>query len=145
VQQQIEGQGGKWIEIEALQGELAADETLVEIVRMRPWSSSRDKILEEANPKFQPAEEYVAWIVPPRDAGDIQVVRIGDAERVDELVVQVFNEFQRSFLRIGQEGHRNATEAALDSFRALADVVWKPIQPHLAKPNLNRSKTQLTV
>jgi CHAT domain-containing protein len=132
VRQQIEQQNSEWIEIETLQKTLAADETLIEIVRMRPLSFSPDKILEEANPKFQPTEEYVAWIVPPRDAGDIKVVRLGDAERIDELVLQVFNEFQRSFLRIGQDGHRNATESALDSCKALSDVVWNPIQQQLA-------------
>ena len=132
VRQQIELQNGEWIEIGKLRKSLAADETLIEIVRMRPLSLSREKMIEEANPKFQPAEEYVAWIVPPHDAGDIKVVRLGDAERIDELVLQVFSELQRSFLRIGQDGHRKSTEAAMDSCKSLSDVIWKPIQQHLA-------------
>lgn len=78
-----------WVTTEQVRQALAADAVLVEIVRF----AVVDFRISDREKKWQPAH-YAAWIIPAKDKGDVKLIDLGDADKIDGLVKAVRKEIQ---------------------------------------------------
>lgn len=141
VQQQIGLQNMKFVSNTDVRTVLQDDETLVEIIRMRPVGFSPEEVRRDLSQDTRLPEEYVAWVMPPyrqaaeleaiannKEFPDIVVIRLGNADEIDAKVAKVQQEMLESIKTINETGHAQATQATLAVCQALSDAVWKPIE-----------------
>jgi tetratricopeptide (TPR) repeat protein/CHAT domain-containing protein len=124
--------GEPWVELDAVRKGLAADAVLVDIAQFRVAPlGEKDKKKQNWGPV-----RYVAWIIPAVGQGDVQLVDLGEAERIDTQI----NELRRAIEGAGskdstlvKEGEPKADADVRRLSQALADQIWKPLAPHVAQ------------
>ncbi|MEZ6145428.1 MAG: CHAT domain-containing tetratricopeptide repeat protein [Planctomycetaceae bacterium] len=108
----------EWESIEGLRHRLPDDSVLIDIVRL--------PIHDPEKAEWQPAH-YVAWIIASTDHGDVQIVDLGDASTIDEMVQagrKALNEGQEMLSRLGADA---AEERVNTPLRILAEHVLDPL------------------
>lgn len=71
-----------WVTVNDLRKRLPGDSVLVEILRTSPSPSSAD------------VAKYFAWVVPPDGIDDVQLIDLGPASRIDDLVTEFRQQMQ---------------------------------------------------
>ena len=74
-----------WVGIDAIRRAIPAGTVFVDIARFAVRDFSYAARQGTPYDPFLPSR-YAAWIVPPAGAGDVRVIDLGDATRIDELV-----------------------------------------------------------
>ena len=74
------GTSQPWVELDEVRGALGVQTVLVEIARFRVQDFA-----VKATAAFGPAH-YAAWIIPPAGQGAVQIVDLGEAEKIDQAV-----------------------------------------------------------
>jgi CHAT domain-containing protein/tetratricopeptide (TPR) repeat protein len=123
--------GEPWVEVDSVRSALPAGSALVDIARFRVYPlDEKDK----QKKKWQPAR-YVAWVIPPSAKGDVQLVDLGEADPIDAHVKALRDELQAAQGKdstLLKEGEPKAEAELRASFRQLANLIWKPLAPHVA-------------
>jgi CHAT domain-containing protein/Tfp pilus assembly protein PilF len=136
-QQQLEQQlvqaGGlpparDWVELNQVRSALAGDAVLVEIARFEVanfnWKKGENSYL---------SARYAVWLIPPADQGDVKIIDLGEADKLDEAVRAVrvkLRETQNpdpSKNPILQQGEPAAEKDLQESLQALARMVLHPV------------------
>jgi tetratricopeptide (TPR) repeat protein len=74
--------GDDWLALDQLRKALPADTVLIDVARFDPFDfRARDK-------PWRPAR-YVAWVVPPAGRGDVRLVDLGEASKIDAAIGRV--------------------------------------------------------
>lgn len=118
-----------WVELADVRQALPAEGILIDVARF-DLANFHAKGKDE---KYQPAH-YVAWIIPPAGAGDVQIVDLGEAKAIDERIEQVRQLIanagaKESVLR--QQGEREAVRQLQEQLTALSKQIWMPLAPHV--------------
>ena len=106
-------QSDPWIDLAAVRQAIPPTATLVEIARFRVF----DFAARGQQEKWQ-AEHYMAWIIPPLGAGEIQIVDLGEAQKLDGAV----------------QAARTALAAAAGAAGTIADQGEPAAEKHVHKP-----------
>src|SRR5262249_48751900 len=83
------GQGEPWVDLDEVRRALPADAVLIEVARLR--------VRDFAAPGRQPVwrePHYVAWLVPPRGKGEVRVLDLGRADKIEEAIEAVRRELR---------------------------------------------------
>jgi CHAT domain-containing protein/Tfp pilus assembly protein PilF len=118
-------QAAPWVELDELRQALPADGVLIDIARIIRFNFRAQKKFE----RWQ-AVEYVAWIIPARGAGAVQVIPLGPAEPIDKAVELVRRSIAAAGTKDGllqQQGERAAEQQVRKDFEAAAKLVWQPL------------------
>jgi CHAT domain-containing protein/tetratricopeptide (TPR) repeat protein len=107
-----------WVSLGDLRSKLPADGWLVDIVLL----PVRNFQAKGGNPAWQPAR-YAAWLIPPTGKGEVRIVDLGEAEKIDAVVQLVRLSLERT----------HAEEEVQEPLAALAKLVFAPLAPHLGK------------
>lgn len=121
-----------WVSLEKIRETLAPGQFLVDIARFRYFDRSAS-----SNQPLWKDHKYVAWIVPPKNDGEIQVIDLGLADRIDAAVDQS----RRTLIRaigaggtpgtLADLGERESEKLLRKKSSVLAELVWKPLASSL--------------
>jgi CHAT domain-containing protein/tetratricopeptide (TPR) repeat protein len=78
------GLGKPWVKLEDVRASLPAGACLIDVCRVAVEKFDARSEKEAFGPP-----QYYAWVVPPRGRGKVQIVHLGDAEKVDLQVTQL--------------------------------------------------------
>ena len=73
-----------WVEVDAVRKGVPVDGVLIDIARFNVFNFQA----KGTEKKFQPAH-YAAWLVPPAGKGNIQIIDLGEADKIDAAVQAV--------------------------------------------------------
>ena len=118
-----------WVGTDAIRKAIPAGTVFVDIARFAVRDFSY--IAREGTPydPFLPAR-YAAWIVPPAGAGDVRVIDLGDATRIDGLVDEVrslLNAHSEANGAIATKGEGAAEKELAAATTPLSQLTIQPI------------------
>ncbi len=121
-----------WVELDDVRKNIAAEALLIDIVRFTPAEFG----FKKDDPRPHTAR-YAAWVTPPAGRGDVQVVDLGEAEKID-AAVQKFQELFRTYqsadkatnplLALGEVDAEKQLQTSLGELRRL---VLDPLLPRI--------------
>jgi tetratricopeptide (TPR) repeat protein len=115
-----------WVELAEVRKALPGDGVLVEIARVRLFDfKARGK--EDV---WRPPH-YAAWIIPPAGGGDVRVIDLGPADRIEKAVVAVRQALHEAPTRIRDDGEPDAEQRLRPLLRELAGLVLEPLLEHI--------------
>jgi CHAT domain-containing protein len=114
-----------WVELDAIRARIPADAVVFDLARFRVRNIASRRPQDDWGPA-----RYAAWIVPPRDAGEVQIVDLGPAAVIDEAVT-AWRSIMHSSLGprggIVTDGEAVAEAKLAASGRDLARLVLDPL------------------
>jgi tetratricopeptide (TPR) repeat protein len=116
--------GRPWIELAEVRSKIPSGTVLIDIAHYRPYRPAAKR----GEKSWQPAR-YVAWVIG--GTGPIQVVDLGDAAAIDLAVTGARRAVVQGAKRVTEVGEAKAAGEATEALQKLADLVVKPLQPHL--------------
>lgn len=108
-----------WIELAELRRQLPPQSCFVELARTPLF------MMDGSGPEIPPFR-YLAWIVPPAGAGDVQLVDLGPAEAIDAAVQNVRAALEQAPVQLEQSGRPQAERAVLGPLSKLSQLVLEP-------------------
>jgi CHAT domain-containing protein len=116
------GLDARWVELGEVRKNLPEGTWLIDIVRFGVRNFAPPSHAE----RWQPAR-YAAWIIPPADKGDVQLVDLGDAERIDAAIRAVREALVKSPMVLKEKGEVDAVAELDPILDALGQLVLKPV------------------
>lgn len=113
-----------WVTLDELRGKLGPKSVFVDIARFPVWDFAANKSL---------GPRYVAWITPPKGKGDVQLVDLGEAEPIDELVGRMRTTLIESAKAVTKVGDVEAMKMLEKPLKDLSVKVLHPLLPTLEK------------
>jgi CHAT domain-containing protein len=108
----------RWITADELSENLPAGSVLVNIAGFWPYDFKTQK---------RESPIYVAWVIPAKGQGKVQIIDLGDAVRIDAAVAdarEAVAEFASHANALDEAKASAEVEAALEP---LANMIWKPL------------------
>jgi CHAT domain-containing protein/Tfp pilus assembly protein PilF len=127
-QARARGQTGReqeWIELRDVRRALSPDAVLIELARFRLIDFKAG-----AGERKQPRPRYAAWIIPALGRGEVRLVDLGPAEKIDEAVQAARRTLRRAARDIRQRGEPEAERELRRPLEALARLVLHPLTAH---------------
>jgi CHAT domain-containing protein len=119
-----------WYELSSLRAMLPKQALYIDIVRM-PLSDLAGLKCDFAVRRPGPAN-YFAWIIPPAGQGEIQIIDLGTADKIDAAVENVRAALAASGNVIREQGESKAAAQLQRQLQQTADLVLRPLLPALA-------------
>lgn len=121
-----------WVELDAIRRAIPKNGMLVDIIQFRPWTFAGNGVNTG-----QPAH-YAAWMTPPIGAGDVKIVDLGEADKIDDAVRQ-YQTAMAAAEDLLESGEPQATAELQKPLSALARLLLDPLNPAIG------DKTELIV
>jgi CHAT domain-containing protein len=123
-----------WVELDAIRKQLGKA-VLIEIARFEPLNFSA----KGDEKKWLPAR-YVAWIIPPVDAGEVRIVDLGEARLIDRAVAETRKNFlgsrqERRRGLVSEDAETDREKAVRNAPAVLARLVLWPILKQVGSAN----------
>jgi CHAT domain-containing protein/Tfp pilus assembly protein PilF len=120
--------GDPWVELPAVRKALAKDAVLIEVVRLGVANfKARGR-----DPCWLPPR-YAAWLIPAAGQGQIAIVDLGEAAKIDAAVQAARKALEQAHETIRKEGEAKAENQLHDAMRDLTRLVLEPLEGHLGK------------
>jgi CHAT domain-containing protein len=117
-----------WVGLDAVRAALPADAVLIDVARFRVLDfQARDR-----KKLWQPAH-YAAWVIPPAGKGEVRLLDLGAAEKIDATVAKIRRKLQAAPAAIRADGEPDAEAALRQELEALSQQVLAPLLPHVEK------------
>lgn len=113
-----------YIELAELRAKLPAGARFVELSYTKIFAP------DGSGPDIPPPH-YVAWIVPPTGAGDVQLVDLGETDVIDAAVQGVRTALEHAPEKLQQGSRADAERILREPLAKLAQLVLHPLLPHL--------------
>jgi CHAT domain-containing protein/tetratricopeptide (TPR) repeat protein len=118
-----------WVEVAEVRQALPPGAVLIDIARIPLWNFQA-----RGQPGPWQAPRYAAWVIPAQGAGDVQLVDLGEAGAIDQVVQTVRRDLQQALVRLRRRGEPEAERELRQSLAALARKVLHPLlAAHLGK------------
>jgi tetratricopeptide (TPR) repeat protein len=111
-----------WVGLNQLRAKLGPKTAFVDIARFSLFDFKHNK---------KAGLRYVAWITPPQGNRQVQLIDLGEANAIDQLVAQVRKALNDSPKTIKKMGEPEALEALQKPLHALSAKVLHPLLPTL--------------
>jgi CHAT domain-containing protein len=118
--------GADWLALDQLRKALPADTVFVDVARFDPFDF-------RARQKPWRPTRYVAWVIPSAGRGDVRLIDLGEASKIDAAVDQVRKSLRGAAATIRARGEAEAEGDFRGQARALAKLVLAPLLPHVEK------------
>jgi CHAT domain-containing protein/Tfp pilus assembly protein PilF len=117
-----------WVELAEVRRALPADAVLVEIARFPVY----DFKARGAEEHWQ-RERYAAWVIPPAGEGEVCLLDLGEAERIEAAVQALRQALQESPRRVTKEGEPDSEQELRRPLAGLSGLVLRPLLEHIGK------------
>lgn len=111
-----------WVELSALRKVIPKNSLVIDIARFPVWDFG-----DRARPTQCGVEDYAAWIIPAAGQGRIEIIDLGEAERIDEAIRAARRAFQSPNLNLGTP--TNGKEKSLRAPNKQASVLKPATAP----------------
>ena len=122
----------EWVELDQVRAALPADAMLIDIARfgVANFAAKGDE------KQYHPAR-YAAWLIPAKVQGEVQLIDLGEAEKIDAAVAALRKELRlcqnpnkevNPILRLGEPEAEKQVRPVLE---AVAKLVLQPLRKHL--------------
>jgi len=118
-----------WHELAELRRLLKPDSVYIDLVRM-PLSDLAGLRCDFAVRPAGPAN-YFAWIIPPAGQGEVRILDLGPADKIDALVEQVRAELAVASKILREQGEATAAAKLQQPLRETGKLVLRPLLPAL--------------
>ncbi len=118
-----------WVELEDLRAKIKPGQVFINFACFTPY-----RFQPKPGQKYWKKARYVAWIIPPQGAGDVQVVDLGRADALEASLESVRDHLKQAgnaSSPLLQDGEEAAESAYRESFAPLVQKLWKPLAEHL--------------
>jgi CHAT domain-containing protein/tetratricopeptide (TPR) repeat protein len=115
-----------WVALEDVRRALPADGVLVEIVKF-----PRRDFTKRWRDAGKATSAFGAWVIPPAGQGEVQLVPLGAAAEVENLVAEVQKVLKKSPDTIREKGEQEGAKQLQPSLLALARQVLHPLGPYI--------------
>ena len=120
--------GDPWVEPDAVRKALAKDALLIEIARFDVTDFKA-----KGKGKYWLPPHYAAWLLPAAGQGEISIVDLGEAQRIEEAVQTVRTALEKANTTIRKEGEPKAEKQLREVMRNLARLVLQPLEEHFGQ------------
>ncbi len=120
--------GDPWVELSAVRKALAKDAVLIEVARIHVVNFEAKG---KGNVWLPP--RYAAWLIPAAGQGEIAIVDLGEAEKIDAAVQAARKALEKAEATIRKEGEAKAEKQLRDAMRDLTRLVLEPLEGHLGQ------------
>ena len=107
-----------WISLEQLRAKLGPKAAFIDIARFSLFDFNGNK---------KRGQRYVAWITPPGGKGDVQLIDLGEAEPIDQLVGQTRKTLLDTRRSLSDVGDSETWEALQKPLKELSAKVLHPL------------------
>lgn len=111
-----------WVTLDEVRKNLPAQSVLIEIAKFPVYHLKKG-----SNAGAWDRPRYVAWVIPPEDAGNVTMVDLGDSERIDEAIARCRQSVELFSEAIRAVGLEQATKIAMVDTARLSALVWQPL------------------
>ncbi len=112
----------RWISLDAVRAAIPENAYLVDIVHLPIRNFSTPKTEEHWQPPH-----YVAWIIPPANRGQVQIIDLGPAQTMDLLVSNARKSITDSVATISDLGEDEAERKTRETLEPLTKQLFMPI------------------
>lgn len=118
-------QSNDWATLQTVQQQLKPNEVLIHFAKLnRHRFESGEAYYGESTPI------YAAWIVY---ADRVQVVELGDAEKIENVIGKLQEEIKNSREAIAEKGERAAEKQYRETAAEVGKLILEPLLPHIQK------------
>ena len=112
-----------WINIGTVQSNLPIGSVLINIARFEPRNIKEDKNLDPI---------YAAWIIPASGEGDVKLIDLGDAKKIEKQVAALRKQLNASIAGdINQTGEESLEKEFIRQSKLISKLVFAPLEDHL--------------
>lgn len=117
-----------WVSVDRVRAPIPKDATLVEFARFRVLNFGAKKNADTWGPA-----RYAAWVIPPAGKGNVRIIDIGEAEKIDAAVAACRKAIRDAPARIRADGEVEAEKGLRKPLEALAALVLQPLEEHIGR------------
>jgi CHAT domain-containing protein/Tfp pilus assembly protein PilF len=121
---------GEWVEVDEVRKALPSDAVLIEIAGF-PYVDPGRQGQGRPIPDYEP--RYAAWIIPPQGQGDIQLIDLGPAARIEPALAAYRQAISAGAESIDQRGEVADAAEFKKRLEAIADLVLRPLESILSR------------
>lgn len=121
-----------WVELDEVRLGIPSGRTMVNIARVPIYRFQATR-----NERHWDPPHYLAWLIPSKNEGDVELIDLGTAEAIDQQIESVRRQLSKDGEKngaIASEGEIEATRQLTKELEKLAELMWKPISDRLS-PN----------
>jgi CHAT domain-containing protein/Tfp pilus assembly protein PilF len=118
-----------WTSLTQVRKAIPEGSILVEFARYDPFDLKTFGRAEARKPAH-----YAAWIIPPNGKGAVQILDLGEAEKIDTAIVDARKALQGAPALIRTDGEAAAEKVVKKALQDVATLVLQPLQEHLDSP-----------
>jgi CHAT domain-containing protein len=116
-----------WVTAAQVRQVIAKDTVLIEFARFKVFEFDR----KETDQKW--STHYAAWIIQPAGKGDVQLLDLGQAEKIDTAVAVARKALQAAPTKIRDTGEADAEKDLQKALREVAALVLHPLEEHIGQ------------
>ncbi|MEZ6088743.1 MAG: CHAT domain-containing tetratricopeptide repeat protein [Pirellulaceae bacterium] len=122
-----------WISAGQLRDSLPPGSVMIQIARIEPYDFNGlpDRKAGASSASRFGESIYVAWLIPATGEGDVNVVPLGTAKAIDQLVDSTVREMKKVPVQPSREQEQEATRGIRSTLQSLASELLKPLYPHI--------------
>jgi CHAT domain-containing protein/Tfp pilus assembly protein PilF len=113
--------GDPWVEPATVRKSLAKDAVLIEVARFRVWGYKEKKWLPP---------HYAAWLIPAEGQGQVSVVDLGEALKINDAVQTARNALEKAATTIAKSGEAEAESQLRRAMHNVTELVFEPLEKH---------------
>jgi CHAT domain-containing protein/Tfp pilus assembly protein PilF len=115
-----------WTSLTQVRKAIPEGSILVEFARYDPFD-----LKTFGRAEARKAAHYAAWIIPPNGKGAVQILDLGEAEKIDTAIVDARKALQGASTLIRTDGEAAAEKVVKKALQDVATLVLQPLQEHL--------------
>jgi len=119
-----------WVELDAVREAMADDQVMVNVIQVRPIDLFAVGVGRD---RFGDAR-YVAYIVPPKGKGQVQLVDLGECAAIDDSIMKIRDWISDNQVRDAFLAQASGADGSSDWQKVFApakEKVWEPIAKRL--------------
>jgi CHAT domain-containing protein len=115
------GRTHRWVELQDVRQALPENSVLIELARFRVWDFQG----KGAEPWQAP--HFAAWIIPAKGRGEVRLIDLGEAERIEDAVRVVRRALHEAPRAIRQQGEPESEKELRRPLETLAGLILRPL------------------
>ena len=112
-----------WISLGQVRDNLPLSGVMINIAKFTPKDIDQDKDIDPI---------YAAWIIPASGEGDVQLISLGDAKKIETQVAALRKQLNASIAgEINQTGEESFEQEFIRQSKQISQLIFAPLEKHL--------------
>ena len=112
-----------WISLGQVRDNLPLDSVMISITKFTPEDIEKNKYLDPI---------YAAWIIPASGEGEVQLIPLGDADKIESQVAAIRKQLNAAVAgKLSELGERVLEKNFIEQSKKMSQLVFAPLEKHL--------------